>query len=142
MVILANAVVEDIGTGENDTSLERVRKESGYDGGRERELLKKSIKGLGKTGLDIFARRIQGAWPEFYPFADDRSIEAIKTLGLGENAEKLKDLIDKHWSQLERRDMAASDENEEKRKAFARVLERAVGAQLEGNLDTVKAETA
>lgn len=141
-MILANAVADNIGSGENDTSLERVRKESGYDTEKERDLLKKSIKGLGKTGLDIFARRIQEAWPEFYPFADGRSMEAVERLGLGGSAEELKETIENKWGELEKTDLTAGDEKGQKRRAFVRVLERAVGAELEGNLDAVKAETA
>lgn len=142
LVLLADAVVEYMGDGEDDVSLERVREESGHDVRKEREMLKKHTKGLGKTGLDIFGRRIQGVWPEFYPFIDDRTLSAVESLGLPKSAEGLKGLIDKHWSELKIDDIEARDEDERRRKAFVRILERAVGAELEGDIDSVKAQAA
>ena len=142
LVLLADNVVEHLGDGEDDVSLERVRKESGHDAGKEREMLKKHTKGLGKTGLDIFGRRIQGVWPAFYPFIDERTLGAVEMLGLPKTAEGLRDMLDKHWSKLEVKGIEAKDEEEKKRKALVRVLERAVGAGLEGNVDSVKAEAA
>lgn len=81
LVILADAVVESLGTGEEDVSLERVREECGKDVEKEREMLRRSVKGLGKTGLDIYGRRIQRSWGEWSPFADRRSLEAVGKLG-------------------------------------------------------------
>ena len=141
LVLLADAVVNSLGHGDVDVSLERVRKESEHDHEREREMLKKNIKGLGKTGLDIFGRRIQGAWPEFYPFIDQRTLAAVEKLGLPGSAEKLKDVLDENWEKLEVKDVESKDEEEKKRKAFVRILERAVGADLEGNVDSIKSET-
>lgn len=57
LVILADAVAETLGTGEDDLSLGRVREECGSVE-EQREMLRKNVKGLGKTGLDIFGRRI------------------------------------------------------------------------------------
>lgn len=103
-------------------------------------MLKKNIKGLGKTGLDIFFRRIQGIWPSSYPFADQRTLAALEKLGLRSDAEELRQLLDEHWEELETKDIEGKDEEERKRKTFVRVLERAVGADLEGNVDAVRAE--
>lgn len=140
LVLLADAVVNSLGYGDEDVSLERVREESEHDYEREREMLRKNVKGLGKTGLDIFARRIQGVWPKVYPFVDQRTLAAAEKLGLPGSAEELSDMLDEHWKELDVKDIEAKDEEEKKRKAFVRILERAVGADLEGNVDSVKSE--
>ena len=103
-------------------------------------MLKKNVKGLGKTGLDIFFRRVQGVWPVSYPFADQRTLLALGKLGLPDDADRMKGLLDENWEGLDVKDIEAKDEDEKKRKAFVRILERAVGADLEGNVDSVKAE--
>lgn len=142
LVLLADAVVDSLGHGDEDVTLERVREESGHDCEKVREMLKKNVKGLGKTGLDIFGRRIQGVWPEFYPFVDQRTLAAIEKLGLPGSTEELREALDENWEKLGVKDIDAKDEGEKKRKAFVRVLERAVGADLEGNLDSMKSEAA
>ena len=142
LVLLADAVVNSLGHGDEDVSLERVREESEHDHEREREMLRKNVKGLGKTGLDIFGRRMQGVWAEFYPFIDQRTLAAVEKLGLPGTAEELKDVLDENWEKLEVKDVEAKDEEEKKRKSFVRILERAVGADLEGNIDSIKSEAA
>lgn len=104
-------------------------------------MLKAHIKGLGKTGLDIFARRIQAVWPNHYPFADQRTLSGLQKLALPDTAERLKKLLDDLWAGM---DVAGlqGDEDEQKRRAFVRILERAVAVDLEGNVDAVKAEAA
>ncbi|KAI4173035.1 MAG: hypothetical protein LQ343_003145 [Gyalolechia ehrenbergii] len=128
LIILADAVVDHLGDGEEDVSLEN-----------EKAMLKTHVKGLGKTGLDIFARRIQALWPNLYPFADQRTLSRLQRLGLPATAEELKKLLDHHWSELNVKDLKG-DEEEKKRRALVQVLERAVGVDLEGNADTVRAE--
>ena len=142
LVLLADAVVNSLGHGDEDVNLERVREESGHDNEKEREMLKNNVKGLGKTGLDIFGRRIQGIWPEFYPFADQRTLAAAQNLGLPGSAEELRDMLDGNWEKLDVKGIKAMDDEEKKRKAFVRILERAVGADLEGNIDSIKSEAA
>ena len=143
LVLLADAVVNSLGNGDEDVSLEQLRKESRHNHENEREMLRKNVKGLGKTGLDIFGRRIQGLWPDFHPFMDQRTLTAVEKLGLPGSAEKLRDMLDEHWEKLEVKDIEAQDEEEKKRKAFVRLLERVVGADLEGNIDSViKSEAA
>lgn len=142
LVLLANAVVDHLGAGEEDVNLNRVREESGHDAEKEKEMLKKHIKGVGKTGLEIFGRRIQGVWPEFFPFIDEKTSVAVEKLGLPSNAVKLKELIEKHWDDLVVDDLDAKDAEEKKRKSFVRILERAVGADLEGNVESITAEVA
>ncbi|KAL8923577.1 MAG: hypothetical protein Q9208_004524 [Pyrenodesmia sp. 3 TL-2023] len=141
LVLLADAVVEHLGDGEDDVSLERVRKKCDYDWDKEKDLLKKHVKGLGKTGLDIFARRIQAAWPDPYPFADQRTLSGLRKVGLPDSAEELKNLLDEHWTELDVKALKGGGD-EKKRRAFVRVLERAVGVDLEGNADAVRAEAA
>ncbi len=109
---------------------------------QERDILKKNIKGLGKTGLEIFGRRIQGVWPAFYPFVDSRTSSALEKLGLPGNAEELMELMEKELDTLDVKDVEAKDDEEKKRKVFVRILERAVGADLEGNAETVKSKVA
>ena len=142
LVILADAVVDHLGDGEDDVNLERVRKDSGQDTTKERGLLKKNVKGVGKTGLDIFARRIQGIWSEFYPFIDERTSASLTKLGLPGSAAELKTLVEDNVEKLKLENIEAKDGDEKKRKAFVRILERAVGGDLEGNIDSIKAEIA
>lgn len=142
LVLLADTVVESLGDGDEDVSLERVREESGHDREKEREMLRKNVKGLGKTGLDIFGRRIQGVWPKFYPFIDQKTSVALEKLGLPGGAEELRSLLDEKWEEFEVEEIEAKDEAEKKRKAFVRILERAIGADLEGNMDSIKSEAA
>lgn len=142
LVLLADAVVEQLGTGEENVTLDRVRQESGHDAIREREMLKKHVKGLGKTGLEIFARRIQGTWPEFYPFIDEKTSITVENLGLPGTAKELQELMEKCWGKLEVEDIMAKNVEEKKRKTFVRISERAVGADLERSIESMKAEVA
>lgn len=104
-------------------------------------MLKSRIKGVGKTGLDIFRRRIQAQWPEAYPFVDQRTLSGLQKLGLPGSAEELQKLIEDHWTELNVKDLEGGDD-EQKRGAFVRILEQAVGVDFEGNSDTVRAEAA
>ena len=106
---------------------------------KELEIIKSSVKGLGKTGIDIFRRRIQGVWPACYPFVDQKTSASLEKLGLPSDAEGLKQLMYKHWDELNFENIETMDEEEKKRKAFVRLLERALGSDLEGNIDDVKA---
>lgn len=140
--LLADLANGTLGDGEDDVSLEKVRKDGEHDQEKEREILRKNVKGLGKTGLDIFGRRIQGIWPAFYPFVDQRTAAALEKLGLPADAEDLDQFLTERWKEFEIRDIDAKDDDEQKRKAFVRVLERALGADLEGNTDTFKTKAA
>ena len=140
LILLADAVLDSLGDGDEDVSLGRVRVESGHDCEKEREMLRKNVKGLGKTGLDIFGRRIQGVWPNFYPFVDQRTLAALEKLDLPGSAEELRNLLDERWEELEVEEVETKDTAERKRKAFVQILERAIGADLEGNIDSIKSE--
>ncbi|KAF1986568.1 hypothetical protein K402DRAFT_412616 [Aulographum hederae CBS 113979] len=126
-----------------DTSLDAVRQEAEEDVDQERELLQENIKGIAKTGLDIFFRRVQWMWEESYPFVDSRSQNALKELGLPTEAEQLSELVERHWEELGSAAVDGDvDVEGKKRRAFVVVLERIVGAHLEGKIDRVKEEAA
>ncbi|KAL9611214.1 MAG: hypothetical protein Q9167_004128 [Letrouitia subvulpina] len=166
LLILANAMVDTLGDGdEEDVTLEKVRKDSAHDFEKvrkgqkifppflplpsyiltsipfhftqEKEILRKSIKGLGKTGLEIFARRIQAQWPEAYPYADARTLAALHKLGLPNEIEPLTKMLDENWGQLGVEEVEG-DIDTRKRKALVRLLERAVEVDLEGNGDAAR----
>ena len=111
----------------------------------------KTIKGMGKTGAEIFCRRIQAVegWGDaVWPFADGRSLEAVRNLGVevkdaDDLQEKVETLVD--WDKVgkmgldqgERMDMEHQVQVE-----YVVLLERAVGASLEGKIEEVKQAAA
>ena len=97
---------------------------------------------MGKTGIEIFRRRIQGVWPSYYPFVDHRTASSLEKFGLPSDAGELQQVVEEHWSQLNVEEIKGDNEDEKKRKAFVRLLEHAVGADLENNVDGVKAQAA
>ncbi|KAK5125031.1 hypothetical protein LTR85_001222 [Meristemomyces frigidus] len=119
------------------TQMQRARDDCGQDVSNERQYLKDSIKGLGKTGLDIFFRRVQWLWTELYPFIDDRTSQALHKLGLPEDVEELPAAIDEHWEGLDTTHVAGDDEAAKKRRAFVTILERATGSDLEGRSEAL-----
>lgn len=80
--------------------------------------------------------------PEFYPFVDQKTATALEHLGLPSDEDDLRDLVGKHVKELDLKDVGAADEEEKERRVFVRILERAIGADLEGNTDAVKAQAA
>lgn len=72
--------------------LRMLRAEAEGDVARERELLTE-LPGIGPVGADIFLREVQGAWPEVYPYADARVLDAARRLRLGATAEELRPLV-------------------------------------------------
>lgn len=72
--------------------LRRLREAAGRDPGRERKLLDQ-FKGVGEVAVNIFFREVQLAWPELYPFADQRTLASAKALGLPADARKLAGLV-------------------------------------------------
>lgn len=77
-----------------DGDLGRLRREAGRDAGREHELLQQ-FKGIGKVGANIFCREVQLAWPELYPFADNKVTRSAAELGLPADARELSGLVAK-----------------------------------------------
>ncbi|MFD8425026.1 endonuclease [Streptomyces sp. NPDC059466] len=45
--------------------------------------------GIGPTGADIFLRAVQGVWPEFAPYFDDKALDGARRLGLPASPGKL-----------------------------------------------------
>ncbi|KAL6705977.1 hypothetical protein ACN47E_006256 [Coniothyrium glycines] len=122
--------------------LGRLRKQSKGSVEAEREVLRRSIKGLGKTGLDIFYRRIQWLWEEAFPFVDSRTLASLQKLGLSKRPEGLVKMIEVRWSELDFKDSGEYSEDEKRRRAFVLLLERAVGADLEKKIDEVLREAS
>jgi endonuclease III len=71
--------------------LRNLREQAERNPGQERRLLKE-FKGIGDVGADIFFREAQVAWDELFPFADDRSLEGARKLGLPDSPQALVDL--------------------------------------------------
>ncbi|KAI9698172.1 MAG: hypothetical protein M1836_004174 [Candelina mexicana] len=130
-------LLADVLTEKFDGDLEKVREEAGRDVQQMRKILKESVKGLGPTGLDIFCRRVQGKWEKVFPFVDGRTGKALRGLGLPDGGEGLRALIDESWGELGGEIGEDDDEEERKRKGFVRILEGAVGAELEGKGEVV-----
>lgn len=76
-----------------DGDLRRVRAEADGEVDRVRALVQEA-KGIGAVGADIFCREVQGAWPELRPFLDDKVLATASALGLGDDAERVADLVD------------------------------------------------
>ncbi|MFW6077314.1 MAG: hypothetical protein ACOC71_06160 [Hyphomicrobiales bacterium] len=72
--------------------LRRLRERAGEDPAAERRLLQE-FKGIGETGAAIFCREAQGAWPELYPFADKKALDAAQKLDLATDAKALARLV-------------------------------------------------
>jgi hypothetical protein len=65
--------------------LRRLRHEARHDPVVERRLLQQ-FPGIGPVGSSIFAREVQGVWPELYPYVDQRALAVAARLGLGSDA--------------------------------------------------------
>lgn len=135
--LIAEVIASKFGKNDTDTSLEKLREQAKKDWDTERDLLQENIKGLGKTGLDIFFRRVQWLWPESFPFVDDRTARGIEKLGLPKNPDELVKLLDQHWGKLETGSLAKGDKETKKRRAFVVICERATGADLEGKSEAL-----
>lgn len=136
---IADAVLERFTASDDKegTQMQKVRDDCNRDVPKERELLKSSIKGLGKTGLDIFFRRVQWLWDAGYPFVDDRTMQSLHKLGLPDDGQELRKAIEGCWNDLDTKHLAGEDEAMKKRRAFVTILERATGSDLEGKSDAL-----
>lgn len=132
-------------TAKDDTDGTQMRKLlDDCDGDVEKALdtLKDSIKGLGATGLNIFLRRVQWLWEKGFPYVDDRTSLSLRKLGLPEEAEDLRKVVEQHWGKLQKKGLAGEGDAQKRRRAFVVILERAVGADLEGKVDELAAAAA
>jgi endonuclease III len=72
--------------------LRSLRDAAHADPVRERELLDQ-FPGIGEVAVNIFFREVQLAWPELFPFADERTLASAAKLGLPADAAKLAALV-------------------------------------------------
>ena len=72
--------------------LRKLRAAAEHDPARERYLLDQ-FKGVGDVAVNIFFREAQLAWPELFPFADEKALVSAKKLGLPAEPEKLATLV-------------------------------------------------
>ncbi|KAJ4987569.1 endonuclease iii-like protein [Stagonosporopsis vannaccii] len=135
-------IAEVVANNDWHNDLQKLREQTQNTVQEEREVLQSSIKGLGKTGLDIFYRRIQWLWTEAFPFVDVRTQDSLGKLGLPKKADEVVALLKRHWPGVKFDDGAAGDEEEKKRRAFVLLLERSVGADLENRIDDVLTKAA
>lgn len=134
---LADVVLEKFsGDGDGEgVYLQGLKEADDGSADRIRQVLTKSVKGMGKTGCDIFLRRVQGYWDEVYPFVDAKSASCLQGLGLPGDGEGLRDVMEECWGSLDVSGVAGRGRKESKEKkmmAFVLVVERAVGGELEG----------
>ena len=128
---------------------QRLVKDPDLEGFKDDPIVEvQKLKGMGKTGAELFCRRVQclDGW-EVFPFADQRSLEALKELGLAvEDAEDLQELMEKEVNWKQAGDMGlgklSAGSQEQQRVAFVLILERGIGASLEGNIQMVRNEAA
>ena len=71
---------------------------------------------------------------------DGRTAGSLEKIGLPSDADELRDLLQENWKDINSDDVLGKDGDEKQRRAFVIILERAVGADLEGNVDDVKNE--
>ncbi|KAK5166921.1 uncharacterized protein LTR77_007650 [Saxophila tyrrhenica] len=119
------------------TELGKALSDSDGDVDAALDAIKSGIKGIGETGMKIFLRRVQWLWMGGFPYVDDRTQGSLKRLGLPEEAAKLEGLLKGNWSKLDAGNVAGKGEEARQRRAFVVVLERAIGADLEGKVDQV-----
>lgn len=72
--------------------LRTLRLAAERDPARERNLLDQ-FKGVGDVAINIFFREAQLAWPELFPFADDKALASAKKLGLPADPKRLRALV-------------------------------------------------
>jgi len=135
--LVADVVAHKFAKNDTDTSLDKLREQASYGWDMERDLLQENIKGVGKTGLDIFFRRVQWLWPEAYPFVDEKSSRGIEKLGLPKHPDELAKVLDRYWAKLDTSNLEKGDKEQQKRRAFVIICERATSADLEGKSDAI-----
>lgn len=137
--MLADVVLEKYTSGEDKegTQMKKALSDNDNDLDKALDSMKENIKGLGKTGLDIFLRRVQWLWDSGFPYIDGRTMDSLRKLNLTQDGEELQKLVEEHWAKLETKHLAGENDSAKKRRAFVVLLERATGADLEGKIDEV-----
>ena len=102
--------------------LRNLRAAAKADPAQERKLLDQ-FKGVGPVAVNIFFREAQVAWPELFPFADEKALASAKTLGLPTNLDRLSSLV-------------------RSRQSFVRLVAALVRIQLERKHEQVLASAA
>jgi hypothetical protein len=106
--------------------------------------IKGKVKGMGGTGAEVFVRRGQccKGWEGLWPFADGKALEAVKEIGGGDvqDAAQLMGLVEKvvEGMGLEGLKKGVGSKEQISRVTFVVILERALGATLEGNVDEIR----
>jgi endonuclease III len=72
--------------------LRKLQEAAESDPDEERKLLKQ-FKGIGDVGVNIFFREAQLAWPELFPFADEKVTASAGALGLPSDPHQLAELV-------------------------------------------------
>ena len=142
---LAGVALERFCAAEDDEDgihLKRALEEGENDIEQTLDFIKANVKGLGKTGLEIFRRRVQAAWPAAFPFVDERGARSLKAVGLPGDGEGLRRVIGENWGELDTGRLVGEDEEARMRRALVLVLERVTGAELEGRMEEVVKEAA
>ena len=137
IIMLADTVAEKFADKPDDASLEKLRREGEGDKAVLSEIITNSFKGVGRTGVDIFMRRIQGHWVECFPYIDDRTSMGMEKLGLPTYEEPMLEVLDKHWKSLKLYDVQGVNDAEKRRMVFVKILERAISSDLEAKTDEV-----
>ncbi|KAJ4352032.1 uncharacterized protein N0V89_007378 [Didymosphaeria variabile] len=113
------------------------------------EYIKKTVKGMGETGAQIFCRRVQACegWGKaLWPYADPRSVDALREIGVEvADAGGLQEMIEKDVD-LEAikqngwlgRNRETKGDDADRETVFVTVLERAIGCVLEGKVGEVR----
>jgi len=73
--------------------LRNLRAAAKAEPAQERKLLDQ-FKGVGEVAVNIFFREAQLAWPELFPFADQKALTSAKALGLPADAAALASLVE------------------------------------------------
>ncbi|KAL9106446.1 MAG: hypothetical protein Q9227_008534 [Pyrenula ochraceoflavens] len=110
-----------------------------------KEMVKK-MKGMGETAADVFSRRVQSneGWDGVFPFADRKAAEALEEFGVDvPNGEELWATLKEEvtWDKVGDMGLGSNvlklSTATKQKIALVVVLERALGAKQEGNLDAV-----
>jgi len=158
LVGLAEVCAAEFCEGDEDAALSKLRQmvqDAGGEAGNVFEdAVKSKVKGVGKTGVEIARRRLQGVerWEGLGPFVDARTKGVLERMGVSGDAEQVWELV---VGCVDGGDVdgveVAGDGGEGKLKggsdrakwkAFVTVLERAVEADLAGKVDEVLEQAA
>lgn len=154
LVGLAEVCAAEFCEGDEDAALSKLRQmvqdaDVGEAGKVFEEAVKSKVKGVGKTGVEIARRRLQGVegWEGLGPFVDSRTKAVLERMGVGGDAREVWELVvgcvddgDGDGVEVAEGDGMGKMRGESdgaKWKAFVTVLERAVEADLAGKVDEV-----